>query len=91
LFVNFLPNVNAALDPIVYTTNNHQFRTVIRRMLRKQRERARGIVSSVYSEGLYSVSAESRGRRSSSLRNRSTSAVKNSLTPLPLLSQKAQS
>ncbi|XP_031574548.1 octopamine receptor-like [Actinia tenebrosa] len=84
LFVNFLPNVNAALDPIVYTTNNHQFRTVIRRMVRKQRERARGIVSSVYSEGLYTMS-ESRGRRSSSLRTKSTSAVKNSLTPLPLL------
>lgn len=88
LFVNFLPNVNAALDPIVYTTNNHQFRTVIRRMLRKQRERARGIVSSVYSEGLYSMS-ESRGRRSSSLRTKSTSAAKNSLTPLPLLSLKS--
>lgn len=85
LFVNFLPNVNAALDPIVYTTNNHQFRTVIRRMLRKQRERARGILSSVYSEGLYSTS-ETRGRRTSLLRTKTTSTAKNSLTPLPLLS-----
>lgn len=85
VFINFLPNVNAALDPIVYTTNNHQFRTVIRRMIRKQRLRARGLVlSNVYSEtGLLSVS-ESRNRRSSSFRTRTTTtSVKNISLVIP--------
>ncbi|EDO42463.1 predicted protein, partial [Nematostella vectensis] len=30
MFVLFLPNCNSALNPIVYSTNNHQFRSVIR-------------------------------------------------------------
>lgn len=81
VFVNFLPNLNAALDPIVYTTNNHQFRTVIRRMIRKQR--LKGLVfSNVYSDaGLLSVS-ESRNRRSSSFRTKTTTTSVKNTTPL---------
>lgn len=80
VFVNFLPNLNAALDPIVYTTNNHQFRTVIRRMVRKHRQQARGLMlSNAYSDnGLMSVS-ELKNRRIS---RTTTTSVKNSLIPL---------
>lgn len=86
VFVNFLPNLNAALDPIVYTTNNHQFRTVIRRMFRRQRERARSIISSnIYSDGGFISVSEFRSRRGSSIKSKtmlSSVSAKLSLVPL---------
>lgn len=36
LFVNIFPNCNAALDPIIYTTQNQQFRRVIEKILARK-------------------------------------------------------
>lgn len=45
LFVYIFPNCNAALDPIIYTTQNQQFRRVIKKIMTRYRTKSNRFVS----------------------------------------------
>lgn len=46
VFVHLLPNCNAAFNPIIYTTYNHQFRKAIQRLLKRYRRERSGSFNS---------------------------------------------
>ena len=64
VFVNLLPNCNAALNPIIYTIHNLQFRKAVQKIIRRHRQNYNSRnFSSTYSEEMTEMR-----RRSSLLR-----------------------